>query len=39
VFAQHLARDVDHLLFAHGAPWIGHGKAALAGFLAIADQL
>jgi hypothetical protein len=39
VFARHLARDFDHLLFAHGAPWIGHGKAALAGFLAIADQL
>lgn len=38
VFARHLARKFDHLLFAHGEPWIGHGKAALAGFLAVADQ-
>jgi hypothetical protein len=39
VFAKHLAREFDSLLFAHGAPWIGGGKAALAGLLAIADQL
>jgi hypothetical protein len=39
VFAKHLAREFDSLLFAHGAPWIGGGKAALAGFLAVADQL
>lgn len=36
-FTRLLARDFDHLLFAHGPPWIGHGKAALAGFLAV-DQ-
>lgn len=35
-FTRHLALDFDHLLFAHGEPWIGHGKAALTGFLAIA---
>ncbi len=39
VFARHLAREFDTLLFAHGEPWIGHGKAALAGFLATADRL
>jgi hypothetical protein len=36
VFTRHLARDFDHLLFAHGEPWIGQGRAALAGFLALA---
>ena len=34
VFKRHLALPFDHLLFAHGEPWIGHAKAALAGFLA-----
>jgi hypothetical protein len=38
-FTRHLPRPFDHLLFAHGEPWIGHGKAALAGFLAVADRL
>lgn len=38
IFATHLAREFDSLLFAHGAPWVGQGKAALAGFLATADQ-
>ena len=38
IFGQHLALAFDNLLFAHGAPWIGGGKAALAGFLATADQ-
>lgn len=36
-FERHLARDFEHLLFAHGEPWIGHGKAALTGFLAVVD--
>lgn len=35
IFQHHLARDFDTLLFAHGAPWVGHAKAALAGFLAM----
>lgn len=35
-FTRHLGRDFEHLLFAHGDPWLGHGKAALAGFLALA---
>lgn len=33
-FERHLALDFDNLLFAHGEPWIGGAKAALAGFLA-----
>jgi hypothetical protein len=34
-FARHLReRDFDHLLFAHGAPWVGGGHAALARFVA-----
>lgn len=37
VFKRHLAVDFDNLLFAHGEPWIGHAKAALAGFLAASD--
>jgi len=37
-YVRHLARDFDHLLFAHGAPWIGQGKAALAGFLAVVES-
>lgn len=36
-FSRHLAAAFDNLLFAHGEPWIGHAKAALAGFLAVAD--
>lgn len=37
-FARHLEHQFDHMLFAHGAPWIGQAKAALAGFLAMPDQ-
>lgn len=37
VFRRHLARAIDTLLFAHGTPWVGHGGAALAGFLALAE--
>jgi hypothetical protein len=33
VFYGHLKRDFDHLLFAHGRPWIGQGKAGLRQFL------
>ena len=33
VFSQHLQRDFDHLLFAHGQPWIGGAKAGLRAFL------
>jgi len=33
VFRRLLRRDFDHLLFAHGAPLIGGGKARLAGFV------
>lgn len=33
VFRGHLARDFDHLLFAHGEPWIGGAKAILRRFL------
>ena len=29
-----LERDFDHLLLAHGNPWVGGGKAALQAFLA-----
>jgi len=29
-----LSLDFDHLLFAHGEPWIGGGKQALAAFAA-----
>jgi len=32
-FSRLLRRDFDHLLFAHGAPWIGGGKAALQQFV------
>ena len=31
-FRRLLARDFEHLLFAHGEPWIGGGKAALERF-------
>jgi hypothetical protein len=33
VFLRHLERDFDHLLFAHGEPWIGGAKAELRQFL------
>jgi hypothetical protein len=33
VFFHHLERDFDHLLFAHGAPWVGAAKAGLRQFL------
>jgi hypothetical protein len=29
LFLGHLARELDHLLLAHGAPWIGGAKAGL----------
>ncbi len=32
-FRDHLERRFDHLLFAHGAPYIEGGKAALRNFL------
>lgn len=32
-FEQLLSRDFDHLLFAHGEPVVGGGKAALAEFI------
>lgn len=34
VFERHLAVPFDHLLFAHGEPWVGHAKSALKRFLA-----
>jgi hypothetical protein len=34
VFTDHLQRAFDHLLLAHGAPWIGGGKDGLRRFLA-----
>lgn len=37
-FARLLASEFDHLLFAHGDPWISQGKAALAGFLALQPE-
>ena len=33
VFRRHLQRDFEHLLFAHGKPWIGGAKAGLRQFL------
>jgi hypothetical protein len=33
VFQRHLQRDFEHLLFAHGKPWIGGAKAGLQRFL------
>lgn len=39
IFQKHLALEFDTLLFAHGEPWVGHGKAALAGFLAMREAL
>ncbi|HEX5513009.1 MAG TPA: hypothetical protein VFY81_01305 [Gammaproteobacteria bacterium] len=33
VFRNHLEREFDHLLFAHGAPWIGGAKEGLRRFL------
>jgi hypothetical protein len=33
VFLSHLKRDFDHLLFAHGKPWIGGAKKGLRRFL------
>ena len=34
VFTDHLQREFDHLLLAHGAPWIGGAKDGLRRFLA-----
>ena len=31
-YARLLDLEFDHLLFAHGAPWLGGGKAALRAF-------
>lgn len=34
IFLKHIAeREFDHLLFAHGAPWVGGGKEGLRKFL------
>ncbi|MDA2920520.1 hypothetical protein MYX76_13685 [Desulfobacterota bacterium AH_259_B03_O07] len=33
VFLSHLERDFDHLLFAHGKPWISGAKMGLRQFL------
>lgn len=33
VFLAHLELDFDHLLFAHGEPWIGGAKMVLRQFL------
>ena len=33
-FRSLLDRDFDHLLLAHGEPWIGDGKSALRSFAA-----
>jgi len=33
VFLQHLKRDFDNLLLAHGKPWIGGAKKGLRQFL------
>ena len=33
VFLDHLDREFDHLLFAHGHPWIGGAKLELRRFL------
>lgn len=32
-FGRLLERDFDHLLFAHGAPWVGGGRDALRAFV------
>lgn len=32
-FERLLERDFDHLLFAHGAPWVGGGREALRAFV------
>jgi len=33
VFLSHLEREFDHILFAHGKPWIGGAKKGLREFL------
>ncbi|HEX9756637.1 MAG TPA: hypothetical protein VGB26_02400 [Nitrospiria bacterium] len=33
IFFKHLEREFDHLLFAHGEPWIGGAKLGLRRFL------
>ena len=33
VFSGHLQRDFDHMLFAHGKPWIAGAKTGLRTFL------
>ena len=33
VFSGHLQRDFDHMLFAHGKPWVGGAKTGLRTFL------
>lgn len=37
VYREHLSLDFDHLLLAHGAPWIRGAKAALRRFLDSVD--
>ena len=32
-FREHLVLEFDHLVMAHGDPWVGGGKAALEAFL------
>ena len=32
-YAGLLDRNFDHLLLAHGMPWVGGGKQALRGFV------
>ncbi|MHB1214533.1 MAG: MBL fold metallo-hydrolase [Thiobacillus sp.] len=39
IFSKHLhERTFDHLLFAHGAPWIGGARAGLETFLAALER-
>jgi hypothetical protein len=39
-FRKHLReREFDHLLFAHGAPWIGGARAGLEKFLTNLERM
>jgi hypothetical protein len=33
VFLRHMESDFDHLLLAHGKPWVGDAKKGLQRFL------
>ncbi len=33
VFLEHLDRDFDHMLFAHGDPWVGGANSPLKNYL------